>query len=524
MPSVRRRLIPIAALVGLLAAGGLVVLAHSSGGPPRITGPRPPVVFIGYDEFPIDLMRTRDGGIDAARFPNFARFARRATWWPNATASHDSTPRAFPALLDGRHPRKEVKGTLEGHPESVFTLFGKRGYRVISSEEATDICPPRYCPGAADKRLGILDNLRRNGREERLEAWMRQIRRRPRPTFYFKHLLLPHLPWLYLPSGRRFKASIGSLSSPAGFHDRGLTVHNQERLLLQIGYVDRQLGRLVRRMKRERIYDDALIVLTADHAISFELNVKDRRKVSNSNVDEVAPVPFFVKAPGQREGGVNPAYVRTMDIVPTMTDVLGVEPGWDVEGVSGFSSQASARRAVRMPLRHFNGVVEVGAAEMERRREANIARTTQLFGTGLESARRYGDPFASLFRSGPDPALVGQTAAAVGVAAGGRARARFDYRSPGQWQHVRPRSGVVPVQAAGRILGGARGATREVAVAVNGRIEATGRTFHLRGRDRRETFSLVFPERALRRGRNAIELLEVLHEGSGLALRLLGRA
>lgn len=481
------------------------------------------MVLIGYDEFPIDAMRRPDGRIDAARFPNFARFARRATWWPNASASHDSTPRAFPALLDGRRPRREVKGTVEGHPESVFTLFGKRGYRVISAEEATDICPPRYCPGAAAKRLGILDNLRRNGREERLEAWMRQIRRRPRPAFYFKHLLLPHLPWLYLPSGRRFKASIGSLSSPAGFHDRGLTVHNQERLLLQIGYVDRQLGRLVRRMKRERIYDDALIVLTADHAISFELNVTDRRKVSSSNVDEVAPVPFFVKAPGQRKGSMNPAYVRTMDIVPTMTDVLGVEPGWDVEGVSGFSPQARARRGVRMPLRYFDGAVEIGAAEMERRRNGNIARSTRLFGTGAESVRLYGNPFASLFHSGPDEALVGRRASELGAAAPGRARARFDYRSPGRWQKVRPRSGVVPVQAAGRIVGGAKGATREVAVAVNGRIEATGRTFHLRGRDRRETFSLVFPERALRRGRNDIELLEVLHEGGGLALRPLGR-
>ena len=521
----KRRFLPIAVLAVVLATAGLVVLGQSSGAP-RDSTARPPVVILAFDEFPVDALRTPDGRIDAERFPNFARFARESTWWPNASASHDSTPRAFPPLLDGRRPRRTVKATVQGHPESVFTLFGERGYRVVSAEEATDSCPPRYCPGAAKRRLGILDNLRRNGREQRLERWMRQIRRRPRPAFYFKHVLLPHLPWLYLPSGRRFQASIGSLASPAGFHDRGLTVHNHERLLLQIGYVDRQLGRLVRRMKREGIYDEALIALTADHGIAFELGVKDRRKVSESNVDEVAPVPFFVKAPGQHDGAVNDAQVTAMDLVPTIADVLDVTPRWHVEGVSGFAPEAAERTNVRLPLREFNGFVTLPAEEMARRRQANMRHRARLFSTGAESKRRYGDPWASLYRSGPDSALVGRPAASIRRVPAGRARGEFVFRTPRPWSRVRPRSGIVPVQAAGHIRGGARGATREVAVAVNGRIRATGRTFYLRGpraprRRRGETFSLVFPERALHRGANSVELFEVLRRGRGLVLRAL---
>jgi hypothetical protein len=60
----------------------------------------------------------------------------------------------------------------------------------------------------------------------------------------------------------------------------------------------------------------------------------------------------------------------------------------------------------------------------------------------------------------------------------------------------------------GRLRGGPPGALRDLAVAVNGRIEAVGRSFHLDGRAT-EFFSLIVPESALRGGHNAVDLLEV---------------
>ncbi|MGH2803024.1 MAG: hypothetical protein ACRDL4_08265, partial [Thermoleophilaceae bacterium] len=56
--------------------------------------------------------------------------------------------------------------------------------------------------------------------------------------------------------------------------------------------------------------------------------------------------------------------------------------------------------------------------------------------------------------------------------------------------------------------GGHPGAERDLAVAVNGRIRAVGRSFHL-GRRPSEYFSLIVPESALRTGRNSLMLLEV---------------
>jgi len=520
---VRRRALTTVAIAGALVGAGLLGLGEppvrSAGGDPApVAGPRPPVVLIGFDEFPVDAMRLPGGRIDPERFPNFARLSRQATWWPNAIAAHDSTSRAFPAILDGRRPRADVPATVAGHPGSVFTLFGERGYDVFAVEEATDICPPEHCPGAAGRREGILENLTLNGRELRMQDWMDTVRRRSKPAFYFKHVLLPHLPWIYLPSGRHIEPSVGTLASTEGFHDPGLTAHNEQRMLLQIGYVDHQLGRLIRKMQRERIYDAALIAVVADHGTSFEVGVSDRRKLTNQNVDEVAPVPFLVKAPGQRSAGVNPALVSTVDLVPTITGLLGLDPDWNVEGVSGFSAEARRRRQARMPRRYFDGFVQIDRRALERRRQANIARRARRFETGPQSLRRHGEPFAGLYRAGPRGWMVGRRSAAFPIAPG---RVRGVFALPHLWRRVQPRAKVVPAQAAGHIQDAAPEATRHVAVAVNGRIEATGRTFHLRGPDKSEIFSMMVPEESLRRGHNSVRLYEVVRSRGAVALRTL---
>ena len=75
-----------------------------------------------------------------------------------------------------------------------------------------------------------------------------------------------------------------------------------------------------------------------------------------------------------------------------------------------------------------------------------------------------------------------------------------------RYRHVQPGSGIVPSHLVGRIEGGAPGGGRVIAVAVNGRIAATGRTFTLEGSGV-EQFSLLIPERRFRRGRNRVVLL-----------------
>ena len=473
--------------------------------------PRPPVVVIVMDEFPVDLMLGPDGKIDPVRYPNFAALAATGTWFKNATTVYDSTTRAIPAIFDAKLPRRGGDATYVSHPDTVFDLFAKRGYKLVTSEEATSLCPPRYCPGAKPRRPAILPRLA-GGRPERLERFFAQVKP-GRPGFYIKHVLLPHAPYLYLPSGKQtrlgYRDPVPGMNATTGFGDRFLTQHNQQRLQLQTGYTDRQLGNLFRRMLRNGTFDQALIALVADHGFSFEVGVKDRRTATPRNIDEIAPVPMFIKAPGQRRGITSRTYVRTVDLVPTIADILNVKMPYRADGRSAFSRSAKRRRDVRMIRRDFSGTITVPALSMERRRRANVRAKLRLFGSG---------DIRTLYTGiGPNRSLLGRTASELKPAGLGGVRASIS--GAANLRTVRPSSLLLPTQIGGPVRGGRSGAKRDIAVAVNGRIEAVGRTFYLRG-SRQESFAVNVPEASLKAGRNSVEVFQVTRG----RLRLIGRA
>jgi hypothetical protein len=480
---------------------------------------KPPVVLLMLDEFPTDALYGADGGIDAARFPNFAELARIGTWFPDSTSIYDSTPKAAPLILDGRRPFKGESADTRDHPHSLYRALGRRGYKITDSSEAIAICPRRYCPGAPTRRPAIIPNLVR-GRPERFTRWLHTIRPLRRPGFWMKEYLIPHQPWIYLPSGKQMRPVVTdplpAMAGPPGFYDDFLTDHNRQRQLLQIGFADREVGRLLRRLREQRMLDRALLVVTADHGYEWKVGVPMRRQVFRRNIDEIAPQPLFIKAPGQRRGRIDRSYVRTLDITPTIADILNIRLGYRVDGRSAFSRVTKRRRYVAMPKRDFSFIVRISARKMERRRAANRRAWHRLFGTGAESLRRYGDPWARVYRIGPNQDLLGRPVAALGAAGQGRLRADITYAAA--TRAVRPSSNLLPSQIGGFIRGGRAGAEHDVAVAVNGRIEAVGRSFHLKGKPG-EGFAVMVPEKAIRPGRNDVRVYAV---DPGERLTLLG--
>jgi hypothetical protein len=507
-------------LVVLLAAAAVVGYAVAIEGDEDSREERPPVIVLVFDEFPTDTLTTPGGRIDAHRYPNFAALAETSTWFRNGHTVFDSTFAAIPAILDARAPLPNTAADVRSHQPSVFHMMHRLGYRVIKVESASAVCPPWICHGARTRRPGVLSRLAGSGRPARLHKWIGAIRDRVRPTFYFHHALLPHEPWIYLPSGHQNRPEgedpIAGINKPNGFHDPGLTDHNHLRYLLQVGFTDHELGLLLRRLRRTGLFDRALLVVLADHGYSFELNVPGRRRVRDGNVEELAPVPLFVKAPGQTEGQVDDSIVRTLDVVPTVADLLDVEVPWTQDGYSAFSEVTRAREQVSLPTRYFRRVVSIDREEFERRREAVRRRRAATFGTGARSERAFGDPWAGAYRIGPHPELLGRRPTGV-VASGG---VHAELANAALLADVRPSERILPTRVAGRVEGGPPGAVRDLAVAVNGRIRAVGRSFHLRGREQ-EYLSLMVPETALRRGRNHLELLEVRPGG---ALVRLARA
>jgi hypothetical protein len=294
------------------------------------------------------------------------------------------------------------------------------------------------------------------------------------------------------------------MQSVPGFYDDYLTLHNEQRQLLQLGFVDRLLGRLVARLKSQGMYDDTAIVVTADHGFAWQVGVETRRSVMPSNVEELAPVPLIVKRPGQTRAAVSDAYARTLDVAPTIADVLNVPLGYRADGRSAFSAAAQARRDVSLVTRDFSSTVRISGERWRTRRAAVVRRRLGQLGSG---------DWASLFTGvGPNRELIGTRVNPLRPAGTRRATlllTRF-------FRNVRRRSGLVPAQVAGRVHLSDGKPERDIAIAVNGRIEAVGRTFHLLG-EAAESYAVMVPETSLRGGRNRIEVLEV----TGDSLELL---
>ena len=332
-----------AAAVGAWCALGLI--GTSTGSTEAVPGDaaagRPPVVMIVFDAFPTVSLLNAHSRIDGARYPTFARLAADSTWFPYATTSVDETGHAFREIFTSRTSWRFAKPTYAKHPNNLFPLLGRR-YHVEASEEGTSFCPKRLCPDVIQQsRDSILRELEA-GRPERFLAWLERFSPSRRPTFYFKHVLLPHTPWVYLPSGHTYYD--GPSEHGLSRDDPWLVQQRYQRHLLQVEFTDRLLGLALEQLRATGLYERSLIVVTADHGESFG-RPGNGREVDRRTVGDIALKPLFVKLPFQHAGRIDRRHVRNLDILPTIARVARLRPGWRVEGRSVFGR--AARRIPR---------------------------------------------------------------------------------------------------------------------------------------------------------------------------------
>ncbi|MGH2805282.1 MAG: sulfatase-like hydrolase/transferase, partial [Thermoleophilaceae bacterium] len=253
--------------------------------------------------------------------------------------------------------------------------------------------------------------------------------------------------------------------------------------------------RLWRQLREEGLWDDALIVVAADHGVAFPLGRPERRRLRRDTAAAIAPVPLLVKAPGQRRGRVDDAWVETIDILPTIFDVLDLDPRVEMDGRSAFSPAVQRRDELRMLIRNTFEVLRIPADEFERERRAVVERNLELFGTGRDGPER-------IYRIGPNQELLGEPASAVGE------RLDVDFVYAADYEEVDLQSPFLPTQVVGLVRGD-RAPGRDIAVAVNGTIVAVGNTFELAAGEEGEIVSVMAPPGAFRQGRNRVEVYEV---------------
>ncbi len=112
----------------------------------------------------------------------------------------------------------------------------------------------------------------------------------------------------------------------------------------EVAYTDDYVGRIIDALKRLGLYDNTIIVLTADHGEIFSADkemspytdVRALYSHGQTQFDEELRVPLIIKphrAAGYRGQRVE-TQVRNMDIVPTIVDLMGIDAAESFQGTS----------------------------------------------------------------------------------------------------------------------------------------------------------------------------------------------
>ena len=138
------------------------------------------------------------------------------------------------------------------------------------------------------------------------------------PALHFLHTILPHAPWEYLPDGHR--------------SDKKLDFYT--RHLLQVGLVDNLLGMTIERLKEQQLYDPSLIIVTADHGISFWPTTQIKNTNLLNDLQDVAHIPLFIKLPLRNNGKKDFKNIKHVDLLPTIADVIKIDLPFATDGNS----------------------------------------------------------------------------------------------------------------------------------------------------------------------------------------------
>jgi hypothetical protein len=545
---------------------------YSGTGYTRIEAPAP-VIIVVFDEFPLSSLVDEDHQIDPVRYPNFASLAHDAYWFRNATTVSDHTHIAVPAMLTGDYPVPGKLPTLTDHPENLFTLLGgsydmevseattrlcpdrfcrdeaisegltervvsllkdlsvvylhillsedfSKGLPIITQSWKDFITGEAYpvdnikdeataFSKAIHKLVKTASRELEKDRAQVFRGFVRSIDARERPTLYFMHILLPHVPYIYLPSGRKYTLAGGGvkgLKAELWGDDESLVVESYQRHLLQVGFVDKLIGELVERLKATGIYEESLIIITADHGVSFRSG-DSRRYLTKTNYSDIVRVPLFIKVPNQREGITSDRNVETIDILPTVAKILKFSLTQPVDGITALNNSLPEREgkivyATQTAEKRF--VFEPGLYSGSNPFERKLS----LFGSGKEP---YG-----LFRAGPHNGLVGSLVNEIDVE--GASGLLIDIERTGLFDNIQPDAPFVPAFVTGRVkISDAKEGTLELAVSVNGIVSATTKTYPLEKGI--HEWSAVVPESSFREGKNNIAVFQLVLDGGRLRMR-----
>ena len=334
---------------------------------PGSGGERPNVVLISLDTFRADALGVNGGGVNngsaSSLTPHLDALAEESINFRNAFAQLPHTLPSHASLLTGLYPDthgvKNRSHRLSSEMPTLASLLRDQGYRtagVVSSiwlKEKFGLAAglENHTFVRSNRAHFYADRVNKAAQEQLLE-W----RDATQPFFLFLHYYDAHsdfgktLPYAS-PKGfrqgplaeldyRDFCTEEGECATRYLFaaDQLGREIPDEELARIVglyhagVRYLDLRLGHLFAMLRQSGVYEDSLIVVTADHGEAFR---EHGRFVHSDLYDQTMGVPLIIKLPRAARGGSTvQRVVETVDVLPTILEAVGVEIPAYVQGTS----------------------------------------------------------------------------------------------------------------------------------------------------------------------------------------------
>ncbi len=241
-----------------------------------------------------------------------------------------------------------------------------------------------------DLNIHFVSSFYRDAAELNHHAFSWLNRQQRRPFFLYLHYMDPHSPYFVHPN-HNLILNLRSLNDcDVSCSEEKIDLYDGE-----ITYIDEHIGNLINILKKNRIYDNALIIITSDHGEEFQEH--GGWSHGRTLYNEVIKIPLIVKLPLSKHAGMKSTnLVSTIDLAPFILKRAGVKVPSNMKGVSELISGSEDFRKKKIISEHGPTTKEGVTIRSLTSYDWKMIETTEEINGGMtkiELFNLYKDPF-----------------------------------------------------------------------------------------------------------------------------------
>lgn len=299
------------------------------------------VLIISFDALRADALGTYGYHRDTS--PNIDRFAESALVFDHAQVAAQATPTSFASAFTGQLPFRVFRAWKLQNTLTLAQHFANAGFATFAVLNNTQLAPERNFQQGWDhyEALRVPDETALANAIAQLEL------HKDRRFLGWIHFLSPHTPYDPRPLAAHlydatYTGPVRSVLPNMVNVDPNKDMRRVRNLYDgEVYYADHLFGRLVLKLEELDLGNNTLIVLTADHGEQF---LEHGELGHRTLYEETVRVPLLVRHPDVRRHARTIVPFLNVDLLPTLTSLVGIENTATLDGVSLINHEASQNR------------------------------------------------------------------------------------------------------------------------------------------------------------------------------------